>query len=267
MRHLIIMLVAAAFLQPGHAQQPSRKESSVNRKPSTNTETRTKSQIEQRRRVQVAVPNSGRDFKESKSAPKHRINNEGTQKSRVENKPTSRYNYNRNNGHRVQQNASRSTSSSVRYVSSANRTYRTDNARYICRKPVKYKPVVWNRNVHYTYVKWYPEVRYSWYRPGDRIHLYASWQAKKYKGHMASVYGYVYEVYYERNSDTYILYFGDYYPLHEFSVALPGYVARQYSRLPVHFFTHKELVTTGLIEHRAHGPEISVRSARQIELY
>jgi len=87
------------------------------------------------------------------------------------------------------------------------------------------------------------------------------------QGEVVNVYGKVEEVFYTGRTDEYILYFGAYYPYHDFSVVIPGDLARIYSRWPELYFENQHMAITGLITIFDNKPEIVVKRRGQISLY
>jgi hypothetical protein len=104
-------------------------------------------------------------------------------------------------------------------------------------------------------------------RIGRRVNMISAYDAMYHAGHINSVYGQVSDVYYARETDEYILYFGPRYPYHDFSVIVPGYETRYFSRRPSRYFMGRNLVVTGLITMYDGAPEIIVRRASQLALY
>jgi hypothetical protein len=146
----------------------------------------------------------------------------------------------------------------------ATREYRS--VHYVYRRPIHYE-VYWTPVMHRQFIEIYPMVTYWDYYPGYRIELISAYDACYYRGNVMTVYGEVSEVYYSRATDEYILYFGAYYPYHDFTVVLPGYLARRYSRHPEWFFENQNMAVTGLITTFNSQPEIVVRKSFQINLY
>jgi hypothetical protein len=97
--------------------------------------------------------------------------------------------------------------------------------------------------------------------------MVSSYFANYYIGDVMTVYGQVTEVFYSRNTDEYFLYFGLYYPYQDFTVVLPGYIARRYSHRPEFFFENRYVAGTGLITSFNGEPEIAVRESFQLHLY
>jgi DNA/RNA endonuclease YhcR with UshA esterase domain len=113
----------------------------------------------------------------------------------------------------------------------------------------------------------YPTIRHWEYRYGYRIHNVSAYNAYYHIGEVKTVYGRVKEVYYARESDEFFLHIGDYYPYHDFTIVIPGYIAREYSRRPVAYFTKEYVNVTGLITEFEGKPEIVVKRNFQISVY
>jgi hypothetical protein len=127
--------------------------------------------------------------------------------------------------------------------------------------------VYWSVSLHNDFRVFYPEVRAWRYDIGYQLPAVPAYDADYYIGDVARVYGRVSDIYYERETDEYYLYFGDYFPYHDFSVVINGREARAFSRRPERFFRRANLAVTGYITDYEEKPEIVVRRASQIELY
>jgi hypothetical protein len=138
---------------------------------------------------------------------------------------------------------------------------------YSYHTPTYYNRVVWSRSVHYNFCKWYPEIRFNWYPAGYRLSLVSAYYADHHIGNVVSVYGRVKEVFYSRETDEYVLYFGEYYPHHDFSLVVPGYIARKYGRRPAYYFQHRNIIVTGLVTIYNSSPEIVVKHSKQLDFY
>jgi hypothetical protein len=125
----------------------------------------------------------------------------------------------------------------------------------------------WTPEIRYEYVRLYPAIGYYKYPVGYRIENVSAYDALHCRGEIANVYGKVFEVYYSRYNDEYILYFGAYYPYHDFTAIIPGEIARRYSPWPEWYFEKEQLIITGLITLYEGTPEIDVRTNSQIRLY
>ncbi len=145
-----------------------------------------------------------------------------------------------------------------------NRDYRAKYYPY--RHPVNIN-IVWNRTMHRHYIKMYPSVRRWHYPIGYRIATVSAYDAVFHIGEVRNIYGRVHEVYYEPGTDEYFLYFGAYYPYHDFSVVIPGRVARRFSRRPHIYFQNQYMVTTGLITAFENAPEVVVKRTDQLRVY
>jgi hypothetical protein len=144
------------------------------------------------------------------------------------------------------------------------REYRRVYAPY--RAPVHFN-FYWTPEIRFEYIRLYPVIGYNKYPVGFRFENISAYDALYYKGEIANVYGKVFEVYYSRSTDEYILYFGAYYPYHDFTAIVPGEIARLYSPWPERYFAKEHMIITGLITMFEGVPEIAVRSHGQIRLY
>lgn len=131
----------------------------------------------------------------------------------------------------------------------------------------QYVNIVWSRNMHRNYISMYPEVRYWNYDVGYRINSISAYRADLYVGNVMNVYGRVDEVYYSHETDEYFLYVGLHYPYQDFTVIVPGDVARRYSRRPGYYFNNQYIQVTGLISQYDSKPEIVVKRNSQLNLY
>jgi hypothetical protein len=86
-------------------------------------------------------------------------------------------------------------------------------------------------------------------------------------GDVMTVYGRVKEVFYSITTDEYFLYFGAYYPYHDFTVVMPGWMARQHSRRPERYFDNNYIAVTGLITSFEGKPEIVLKESFQLNFY
>lgn len=113
----------------------------------------------------------------------------------------------------------------------------------------------------------YPEFRYWYYPVGYRIVTIPAYRAYFHIGEVRNVYGMIHEVWYDRASDQYLLYFGGSYPHQDFTVILPGRQARRLHRHPQVFFPGQYVWVTGLLSSFDGKPEIMVHRASQVHLY
>jgi len=125
----------------------------------------------------------------------------------------------------------------------------------------------WTPESRYEYIRLYPEIAFHRYPIGRRIDNVSAYDAMHFRGELANVYGRVYEVYYSRYCDEYILYFGAYFPYHDFTVVVPGTVARCHSPWPERYFAKENLIVTGLITSNKGTPEIVIKAEGQIRHY
>jgi hypothetical protein len=137
---------------------------------------------------------------------------------------------------------------------------------YVYRPPVNVN-VYWTHDLHTRYVEIYPMVK-QWYYPiGFRIETISAYDAEYYLGEVINVYGRITEVFYSRETDEYFLYFGPYYPYQDFTVVVPGGIARYYSSRPSRFFRNQNVLATGLITSFEGNPEMVVRDPNQFNIY
>ncbi len=129
-----------------------------------------------------------------------------------------------------------------------------------------HRNIYWNRHMYRDYRRWYPE--YQWrYNYGYSIQTISAFDAKFNLGEVAMVYGRVYSTWHNRDTDDYLLFFGGDYPQQQFTLVLPGHVARKFSRRPVRYFLGQHLTATGLITTFDGIPEIIVKNKRQVGIY
>jgi hypothetical protein len=127
--------------------------------------------------------------------------------------------------------------------------------------------IYWSLDMRHTYLRLYPYVKTWRYPVGYRIPTISAYDALYYNDEVMSVYGKVYEVFYSAATDEYFLYFGAYYPYHDFTVVLPGWIARAYSSYPEGYFRREHVIVTGLITSYDGKPEMVVQSEGQLKVY
>jgi len=125
----------------------------------------------------------------------------------------------------------------------------------------------WTPEVRYEYFNFYPVIGFHKYPIGFRIENVSAYDAINYRGEIVNVYGKVFEIYYSKYTDEYILYFGAYFPYHDFTAVIPGEIARKYTPWPERYFSKEHLVITGLVTVYEGVPEIAIKANRQIRLY
>jgi hypothetical protein len=129
-----------------------------------------------------------------------------------------------------------------------------------------YGDYYWNRNMYRDYHRWYPEFHWS-YNYGHRIQTISVFDAKYNLGEVAYVYGRVYATWHNNETDDFLLFFGGDFPYQQFTVVVPGYVARKFSGRPERFFLGEHVTINGLITTFDGSPEIVVKNKRQLSLY
>ena len=110
---------------------------------------------------------------------------------------------------------------------------------YVYRAPVGLN-IFWTNAMFHQYIRIYPTVNWD-YPIGFRIKSIPAYDADHYRGEVMTVYGQISEVFYSRETDEYFLYSGPYYPYQDFTIVMPGWVARQFSPRPSFFSITKIL--------------------------
>ena len=129
-----------------------------------------------------------------------------------------------------------------------------------------YTNIYWSINMYRDYHRWYPD--YHWrYSYGYRIQTISAFDAKYNLGEVAMVYGRIYSTWHNVETDDYLLFIGEDYPYQQFTVVLPGNVARRFSWRPDRYFLGEHLTVTGLITTFDGSPEIIVKNKRQVGVY
>jgi hypothetical protein len=145
-----------------------------------------------------------------------------------------------------------------------NKEYRMMHRIY--RPPINVN-VFWTPIIHTRFIEIYPMVK-EWYYPvGYRIETISAYDAEYYQGEVMNVYGEISDVFYSRETDEYFLYFGPYYPYQDFTIVIPGGIARSYSSRPSRFFLKQNVFATGLITSFEGNPEIVIRDPNQFNVY
>jgi hypothetical protein len=142
--------------------------------------------------------------------------------------------------------------------------YRSQHRPY--RKPV-HGSIFWTPEMRIEYENIYPMVEYWDYPEGYWIETISAYDALYYCGEVVTVYGKVEEVFYSRPTDEYILYFGAYYPCHDFTVVIPGKIARRFSYRPERYFEYACVMVTGLVTMYDGVPEVYINRTYQIDIY
>ena len=160
-----------------------------------------------------------------------------------------------------------------------NRIHRPHTHIHYTVKPIEYRRIhypyraprtvhiYWDVHMYREYRSWYPHYDLWYYPYGYRIHTISAYDAFKYVGEIARVYGEVDEVWYERKTDQYFMYVGGPYPYNDFTVIVDGNDARRFTRNPVRFFTKRHIEVTGLVSSFEGKPEIVVKRKKQIRTY
>ncbi len=127
--------------------------------------------------------------------------------------------------------------------------------------------LIWSVNMSRNFGLYYPEVRYWRYNVGHCISVVPAYNADGYIGEVASIYGKVFDTNYSYENDELYIYFGDYYPYHDFSIVIPGREARKLSRHPELYFIDQNVSVTGYVSVYGDKPEVIVRDVSQLDIY
>jgi hypothetical protein len=129
-----------------------------------------------------------------------------------------------------------------------------------------YGDIFWTRSMYRNYHSWYPGYHWS-YNYGYRIQTISVFDAQYNLGEVARVYGRVYATWYNEETNDYLLFFGGDFPYQQFTVVIPGRIARRYSWRPENYFLGEHIIVTGLITTYDGSPEIVVKNKIQLNLY
>jgi hypothetical protein len=127
--------------------------------------------------------------------------------------------------------------------------------------------IIWSRDVYVYYRNIYPIIDYWGYYPSYRVYNVSAYNAIDHIGHIRTVYGRVFDTFYSYDTDEYFLYVGSVYPYNDFSVVVPGHIARRFARNPERYFMDEHIHITGLITAFEGVPEIVVKKKSQLRRY
>lgn len=208
-----------------------------------------------------------------KSNYREPVNNTHVGKTYLDPKSRSNYSSNHNAGRNyttvVNHNAVRHYNSGYYYPQSRVKVH-VHPTTYRNHYKVMYYPahrdIVWTRKMHNYYMGIYPG--YTWrYPAGYRIQTISAFEARYNVGEVARVYGRVYGTWYNRETDDLLLFFGGEFPYQEFTMILPGEVARRYSWKPERYFLGQHVMATGLVTSYEGKPEMVVKRRHQLDVY
>ncbi len=130
-----------------------------------------------------------------------------------------------------------------------------------------HRDIIWDIHLYNEYCYLYPHYDYWYYPIGYRVHTVSAYDADRYIGEFARIYGKVFETWFDHEADEVYLYFGDPYPYQDFTVILTGRDARRFSRRPERFFTGRYIAVTGVVSVFEGKPEMVIKRRSQVELY
>lgn len=129
-----------------------------------------------------------------------------------------------------------------------------------------HREIVWTHRMNRHYIGLYPG--YTWRYPvGYRIQTISAFETRYNVGEVARVYGRVYGTWYNRETDDLLLFFGGEFPNQEFTMVVPGNVARRFNWRPERYFPGQHVYATGLITSFEGRPEMVVKNRSQLDIY
>lgn len=117
------------------------------------------------------------------------------------------------------------------------------------------------------YLHRFPRYQISERDYNHRIDYVSGDNAKYYIGKIKSVYGRIYETYYDEEFNEFYIYLGAPYPNHDFMIVITGSLAAQYSVEPNRYFMDRNIQVTGLITDWNSEPEMIIKYSDQIIRY
>lgn len=137
---------------------------------------------------------------------------------------------------------------------------------YVYRIPPR-QTITWNIHMYNEYARFYPDYHLWYYPVGYRIHTVSAYDAYKYIGEVARIYGEVFSAWHARETDEYYLYIGGPWPHQDFTIILEGPDARRFSRHPLRYFNGRHVSAIGLVSVFEGKPEMFLKKKSQIDVY
>lgn len=129
-----------------------------------------------------------------------------------------------------------------------------------------HREIIWTNRMHRYYVGLYPNYTYR-YPVGYHIQTISAFEARYNVGEVARIYGRVYATWYNRETDDLLLFFGGEFPYQEFTMVVPGSIARRFNWRPERYFLGQHVFATGLITSFEGKPELIVKQRSQLDVY
>lgn len=171
------------------------------------------------------------------------------------------YYRNRKEHHTARKHFSSHSDRSNRYIVSHHRV-----RRHLYVNPAHSK--IYLRPIWYDfYFHLFPRYQISERDYNHRIDYVSGDNAKYYIGEIKSVYGRIYETYYDEEFNEFYIYLGAPYPNHDFMIVITGSLAAQYSVEPYRYFMDRNIQVTGLITDWNSEPEMIIKYSDQIIRY
>lgn len=131
----------------------------------------------------------------------------------------------------------------------------------------RYSEIIWTRGMFREYRDIYPHYTNWHYHFGYRIQTISAFDAKYNIGEISRVYGRVYATWFNKETDDLLLFFGGEYPQQDFTLVVPGKIARRYSWRPHRYFLGQHIIATGLVTRYEGKPEMVIKKRKQLDVY
>ena len=129
-----------------------------------------------------------------------------------------------------------------------------------------HRNIIWTHRMNRYYSGLYPGSTYR-YPIGYHIETISAFEARYNVGEVTRVYGRVYATWHNRETDDFLLFFGGGFPNQEFTMVIPGNIARRYNWRPERYFLGQHVFATGLISSFEGRPELIVKKRSQLDVY
>jgi hypothetical protein len=129
-----------------------------------------------------------------------------------------------------------------------------------------HREIIWTHRMNRYYIGLYPGYTYR-YPMGYHIQTISAFETRYNLGEVARVYGRVYATWYNRETDDLLLFFGGEFPNQEFTMVVPGNVARRFNWRPERYFLGQHVYATGLITSFEGRAEMVIKKRSQLDIY
>ncbi len=129
-----------------------------------------------------------------------------------------------------------------------------------------HRDIIWTNRMHRHYIGLYPNRTWR-YPVGYHLQTISVFEARHNIGEIARVYGRVYATWFNRETDDLLLFFGGEFPNQEFTMIVPGNIARRFNWRPERYFLGQHVFATGLITSFDGKSEMVVKKRSQLDVY